>query len=58
MPQPDWTAIFTLRPDLDPPGYAETVIDMIENPRERPARGKSRSKGKPAHWTSLKHGAD
>ena len=27
-------AIFTLRPDLDPPGYAETVLDMIEQNRE------------------------
>lgn len=57
MPQPDWTAIFTLRPDLDPPGYAETVIDMVENPRERPARGKSKGKGKEARFPSLKHGA-
>lgn len=58
MPQPDWTAIFTLRPDLDPPGYAETVIDMLENPRERPARGKSRSSKRPSRFPSLKHGAD
>lgn len=58
MPQPDWVAIFTLRPDLDPPGFAETVLDMIENPRERPARGKSRSKGRLARWPSAKHGAD
>jgi len=57
-PLPDWTAIFTLRPDLDPPGYAETVIDMIENPRERPARGTVRSNGPDAHWPSLKQGAD
>jgi hypothetical protein len=60
MAQPDWTAIFTLRPDLDPPGYAETVIDMQDNPRERPARGKSKGKGKskPTRYPSLKHGAD
>lgn len=55
MALPDWTAIFTLRPDLEPPGYAETVLDMIDNPRERPARGKSMSKGKAAHWTAIKH---
>jgi len=58
MPQPDWIAIFTLRPDLDPPGYAETVIDMIENPRERPARGTVRDSSGPGHFPSLKHGAD
>ena len=56
MPQPDWTAIFTLHPELDPPGYAATVIDMAENPRrERPKCGKSRSKAKPAQWTPIKH---
>ena len=58
MPQPDWTAIFTLRPDLDPPRYAETVIDMVERPRERPARGKSRGGSRPNRFPSLKHGAD
>ena len=59
MAQPDWTAIFTLRPDLDPPGYAETVIDMQDNPSEHERhRRRDRSSGRPAHWTSLKHGAD
>lgn len=58
MAQPDWVAIFTLRPDLEPPGYAETVIDMLENPRERPARGKHRGSKREAHWPSLKHGTD
>jgi len=58
MAQPDWVAIFTLRPDLEPPGYAETVIDMLKNPRERPARGKSKGRKRNAHWPSLKHGAD
>ena len=58
-PVPDWTAIFTLRPDLDPPGYAETVIDMHENPSEQARqRRRDRSGRRPAHWTSLKHGAD
>lgn len=59
MPQPDWTAIFTLRDDLTPPGYAETVIDMHEHPSEEVRqRRRDRSSGRPAHWTSLKHGAD
>ncbi|WP_438983922.1 hypothetical protein [Vulcanococcus sp.] len=58
MAQPDWVAIFTLRPDLDPPGYAETVIDMAEHPHERPARGKSASSSRPNRFPSLKHGAD
>ena len=57
MAQPDWTAIFTLRPDLDPPGFAETVIDMQDNPSEQERqRRRDRSSGRPAHWTSLKHG--
>ena len=58
MAHPDWVAIFTLRPDLEPPGYAETLIDMLENPRERPARGKSRGGKREARFPSLKHGAD
>ena len=59
MPQPDWTAIFTLRPDLEPPGYEATVIDMHENPSEEVRqRRRDRSSGRPAHWPSLKHGAD
>ena len=32
-PAPNWTSIFTLRPDLEPPGFAEVFVDMIENPR-------------------------
>lgn len=55
MPQPDWVAIFTLHPELESPGYAETFLDMVENPRERPARGKSRGKGKEARFPSAKH---
>jgi hypothetical protein len=34
-PLPNWTATFTLRPDLEPPGYAETVIYILENPRPK-----------------------
>jgi len=58
MAQLDWVAIFTLRPDLEPPGYAETVIDMVEHPRERPARGESKSGKRPNRFPSLKHGTD
>ena len=57
MPQPDWRAIFTLRPELVPPGYDEAFLDMLENPRERPARGTVRGKGEEARWPSVKHGA-
>jgi hypothetical protein len=32
-PAPDWVSIFTTHPNLDPPGYAEVFIDMIENPK-------------------------
>lgn len=27
---PNWTSIFTLRPDLDPPGYNEAFLAMID----------------------------
>jgi hypothetical protein len=37
---PNWTAIFTLRDDLNPPGYAEVFIDMIENPKVKPSEQK------------------
>lgn len=33
-PAPNWTEIFTMRPELDPPGYAETIIWMADNPYE------------------------
>jgi hypothetical protein len=36
-PAPNWTSIFTRRPELEPPGYAEVFIDMIENPRIKPS---------------------
>jgi hypothetical protein len=58
-PLPNWTAIFTIHDRLTPPGYAETVIDMQDNPSEQERqRRRDRSSGRPAHWTSLKHGAD
>lgn len=73
IPPPNWTSIFTLRPELDPPGYAETFIVMDEL---RPARKVKRAKGSNtravkkesrqatdarrsrARFPSLKHGAD
>ena len=58
MAQPDWIAIFTLRPDLEPPGYAETVIDMIERPWVPPEGRRHSSSSGPSHFPSLKHGAD
>jgi hypothetical protein len=35
-PAPNWTAIFSVRHDLAPPGYDEVFLDMIENPRIKP----------------------
>lgn len=35
-PAPNWTSIFTLRPDLEAPGYAETLIDIAEKPYVNP----------------------
>lgn len=35
-PAPNWTSIFTLRDDLTPPGYAETVLYVLDNPRIKP----------------------
>ena len=58
MVQPDWVAIFTVRPDLEPPGYAETVIDMIERPW-LPLEGRRHSSSSGQNrFPSLKHGAN
>jgi hypothetical protein len=58
MAQPDWTAIFTRRPDLEPPGYAELFIEMQERPWV-PHEGRRRSSSSgPNRFPSLKHGAD
>jgi len=54
-PLPNWTEVFTRRPDLEPPGFATVFLDMVDNPRERPKCGKSRGKGKEARWTAIKH---
>jgi hypothetical protein len=32
---PNWTSIFTLHPELDPPGYAETLIWLEDNPYQK-----------------------
>jgi len=54
-PLPNWTEVFTRHPELEAPGFVETFLDMVDNPRERPARGTVRGKGKKAHWTPIKH---
>lgn len=58
MPQPDWIAIFTRRPDLDPPGYAATFIDMVDRPWVSPKARRRDSSSRPNRFPSLKHGAD
>jgi len=35
-PAPNWTSIFTLHPELEPPGFAEVFIDIHENPYIKP----------------------
>jgi hypothetical protein len=35
-PAPNWTAIFTLREDLRPPGYDELFLEIIEKPYVKP----------------------
>lgn len=34
-PAPDWTAIFSVRYDLSPPGYDEVFLDCIDNPKKK-----------------------
>ena len=36
MASPDWQAIFTRRPDLNPPGFDQTMNDMRNNPWRDP----------------------
>jgi len=52
-PLPNWTAIFTLRPELDPPGYAETVIHILDNPRVNPKEEEKEKKKKKKKKTKL-----
>ena len=49
----DWGLIFERRPDLRPPGYEEAVSQVREGPRRE--RKRSRTKGKEARLTSIKH---
>ena len=53
MREIDWTEIFERNPSLAPPGYEETVEALKQRPRRE--RKRSRSKGKEAHFTGLKH---
>lgn len=41
-PRPDWSAIFRQRPDLEPPGYCETVQAIRENPYVPPKKRESK----------------
>lgn len=45
-PAPDWTAIFTLREDLRPPGYDELFIKIKENPYVKPVDRKAEAAAK------------
>jgi hypothetical protein len=50
-PAPNWTAIFSLREDLRPPGYDEVFLSCIENPYIKPIdkraeESKKKKKGK------------
>ncbi len=49
----DWTEIFERRPDLSPPGYEEAVEALKQRPKRE--RKRSRTKGKEAKFTGLKH---
>jgi hypothetical protein len=52
-PLPNWTATFTLRPDLEPPGYAETVIHTLDNPRAKPKEEEKEEKKKKKKKTKM-----
>jgi hypothetical protein len=34
-PAPNWTAIFSVRYDLSPPGYDEVFLDCVNNPKKK-----------------------
>lgn len=57
MAMPNWTAIFTVREDLRPPGYDETFVDMQERPWV-PPKQRQRGKEKQGRFPGLKHGSD
>ena len=58
MAYPDWQAIFTARPDLNPPGYDQLIDEMRNNPWRNPKRRVSRTKDTRGRYTGLKHSAD
>ena len=37
---PNWVSIFTLRDDLNPPGYVETFLEIQANPYVKPGAEK------------------
>jgi len=39
-PAPNWVSIFTLRDDLNPPGYVETFLEIQANPYVKPGADK------------------
>lgn len=39
-PAPNWVSIFTLHPELDPPGYVETFLEIQEHPYVKPGADK------------------
>jgi len=49
----NWTEIFERRPDLEPPGQREAVEALKQRPKRE--RKRSRTKGKEATFTSVKH---
>lgn len=55
-PLPNWTAAFTLRPDLEPPGYAETLIRILENPRPKVKQVEKEEKKRKKKKTKLGRG--
>ena len=58
MASPDWQAIFTRRPDLNPPGHDEVINDMRNNPWRDPKHkfdpNKAKTELNPARGKPLK----
>jgi len=56
--KPNWTEIFTKRPDLEPPGYKEaSEIVRADNYVHRKKTRKNAASSKVSKFPSLKHGA-
>lgn len=53
----NWTEIFERRPDLEPPGYRETVEALKNAPRRERRRtsAKKNAQAKPNRFPSAKH---